>query len=93
MGIRLFSVVKIIASAGICGIGAAIFFIKKNIDGRDGLIPDESERIKSLLFTIIPPILSAIIAYKNSDSTLVIKHEFATNEQRDIAMHTISKMV
>lgn len=93
MGIKLFTVVKIIASAGICGIGVAIFFIKKTIDGRDGFVPDQSEQIKSILFTVIPPILSAIIAYKNSDSTLVIKHEFATSDQRDIAMHAISKMV
>lgn len=68
---RIFAIVKIIASAGIAGIGVGFAILGvRDIMGQD---PTET-LVTKLVLTVAAPLLSAIVAYRNSESRMVIRH-------------------
>ena len=78
---KVFSAVKVIAAAGICGIGVGYAVL--GYDTGNGFVGDGSTSIlQRLLLTVAAPLLSAVVAYKNGDTNITIKHVF-TDECED----------
>lgn len=86
---KLWTGAKIIAAAGLCGIGVVCFVLPQTGNGfMEGEPP-----INRLMLTIGAPILSAILAYRGNANQLTIRHTFDTHQGRDIAMQTFNRMV
>ncbi len=80
---------KIIAAAGLCGIGIVCFVLPQTGNGfMDGEPP-----VTRMMLTVGAPILSAILAYRSNANQLTIRHVFDTQQGRDIAMQTFNRMV
>lgn len=85
---KLWTGAKIIAAAGLCGIGVVCFVLPQTGNGFM-----EGEPHTRLMLTIGAPILSAILAYRGNANQLTIRHTFDTQQGRDIAMQTFNRMV
>lgn len=88
---RAWTAVKVIAAAGICGIGVGCYFIIKDSAG-NGFV-DDGSGVPKLLLALTAPVLSAVVAYRNSNTNVTIRHEFASCAQGDIAMETLRRIV
>jgi hypothetical protein len=78
---KVFSAVKVIAAAGICGIGVGYAVL--GYDAGNGFVGEGSTSLmQRLLLTVAAPLLSAVVAYKNGDTNITIKHVF-TDEKCD----------
>jgi hypothetical protein len=82
---KVFSAVKVIAAAGICGIGVGYAVLGYDSSGNGFVGDGATSLIQRLLLTVAAPLLSAVVAYKNGDTNITIKHVFTDERCQDIA--------
>lgn len=86
---KIWAGAKIIAAAGLCGIGVVCFVLPQTGNG----FMDNEPPVNRMLLTIGAPILSAILAYRGNANQVTIRHMFDCPQGRDIAMQTLNRMV
>lgn len=97
---KVFTAIKVISAAGICGIGIGYAILGYDAGGNGFVDPSASSLVQKLLLTVAAPLLSAVVAYKNGDTNITIKHVFTDEKCKEgsargseIAMERIRHMV